>query len=166
MEILATQIFLVLLILALLLNIFSFSGPAIILGAAFLYGLVTWFETTSVALMAVLFLIVVLSAGVDWFFTQAGAAFFPLSQKSLGLMLVMGTAGALILTPFFYGPGLLGGAFLGGLFGVFSLELATMQKFRPIFRNYRALILGGTMVFCRGLLSFTMLLLLLNNIYS
>ena len=72
-----------------------------------------------------------------------------------------------MLTPFFGGPGIWGGFFLGGLAGILTIEFIRQSKLKAPFRTPNRAIfamIGGKMV--KGFIALFMIAFSLSNIYS
>lgn len=166
MEDIGLHIFLILLFIGVAVNIFALPGPIIIMATVIIYAIITGFSSLGAVSLITMFILAVLAEGVDYFLGTKGAATFPLSRRSLAMGALFGTAGALVLTPVLYGPGLILGFFVGGAGGVFLVDILRMGRFRPSLRSYRASFLGLGAVLSRGGIAMIMTAITLNAIYS
>ncbi len=166
MEYAGLNIFLVLLFLGLLINIFALPGPIFILVAAIFFFIITNFKAIGITAIIGMTILAALAETVDYLLGTRGAYPFRFSASSLGMGALLGTAAALAFTPVIYGPGLILGIFLGGLTGVFLVELINMGRLRPSLRNYRSILLNCVAVISRGVVSMAMIAIILDSIYS
>jgi uncharacterized protein YqgC (DUF456 family) len=162
---------LTLFILALLFGAFSilfgFPGTGIIFFDAVLYAALTGFEKIGFKVLATLLILAALAEIADFVVGMAGAVKFGASRKGCIAFFIGGIAGALCLSPFFLGLGLIVGAFLGGFAGMLTVELFARNRLKPTLRASYGAILGRAAGICvKGFFALIMLIITLTSIYS
>ena len=162
---------LTLFILVLLLGTFSilfgFPGTIIILIDAFIYGAVTGFEKIGLKILVTLLVLSVLAEVADFAVSMAGAVRFGVSQKGFWAFTAGGFIGALLMTPLFFGLGLLIGTFLGGFIAMMIVELLARSKIKPTLRATYGAILSRVAGICvKGVFALIMVIITLTSIYS
>jgi uncharacterized protein YqgC (DUF456 family) len=162
---------LTLFILVLLLGVFSvlfgFPGTVIILVDAFIYGAITGFEKIGLKILIALLVLTLLAEMADFAVSMAGAVRFGVSRKGFLAFAVGGFIGALLMTPFFLGLGLLIGTFLGGFIAMLIVELLARSKIKPTLRATYGAILGRVAGICvKGIFALIMVIMTLTSIYS
>lgn len=166
MALAGSNIFILLLLPGLLINIFGLPGPLVILALTLLFSILTGFATPGIGHILAVIILATIAEVIDYRLGIRGAFTFRPSGSSLGLGTLFGAAGALILTPVIYGPGFIIGLFSGAFAGVFLSEIREMAKLRPSLRSSRGILLGGVAVLSRGGLSLLMIAIILTSIYS
>ena len=159
-------VFIMILFAGIFLNLFGLPGTVVIFFDVLLYAIFTGFD--SVGLKIILFLLIstIIAETIDFFVMTGG--YQPITSiKSFGAAAIGAATGPFLLTPFFGGPGIWGGFFLGGLAGILTIELIHQSKLKAPFRTPgRAIIamIGGKMI--KGFIALFMIAFSLSNIYS
>lgn len=163
----AFSIFFLILFAGIYLTLFDLLGTLIIFLDVLLYALFTGFDRVSGQLLLFLLLISIITETIDFFLVMKGAHQPATSKKTFLMSAIGAAAGALILTPFFWGPGTWGGFFWGGFAVMLALEIARQNKLKASYRvSNRAMIaMAGRKIF-KGLAALFMVALSLSNIYS
>jgi uncharacterized protein len=159
-------VFILILFAGIFLNLFGLPGTIVIFFDVLLYAIVTGFDTIGLKIILFLLISTVIAETID-FFVMTGMYQPMISIKSFVAAITGATAGAFLLTPFFWGPGTWGGFFLGGLAGVLTIEFIRQSKLKAPFRTPGRAILamiGGKMI--KGLIALCMIAFSLSNIYS
>jgi uncharacterized protein len=161
-------VFILILFAGIFLNFFGMPGTAVIFFDVLFYAIFTGFDHNHVGFNLVLFLLVatIIAETID-FLVMAGRYQPMTSKKSFGAAAIGAFTGIFLLTPFFGGPGIWGGFFLGGLAGILTMEFIHQSKLKAPFRTPgRAIIamIGGKMV--KGFIALFMIAFSLSNIYS
>lgn len=160
-------IFIVILFIGLYANIFGLPGTVLIFLDALVYALITGFSDMGWQLLVSLLVIAIFAEGLEFILGVTGAARFSVSKKVLAVSVFGSIVGALILTPWLYGLGILTGIFLGGFTGALLMELVRQLHLKPALRDSNGALLGraaGTLV--KGGMTMVMVVMALMNIYS
>ncbi len=115
--------------------LFGFPGTVIIFIDAVLYAAVTGFERIGFKILIALLILSALAEVADFAVGMAGAVKFGASRKGLWAFLAGGLIGALLLTPFLLGLGLVVGTFIGGFAAMLTLELLARRRLKPTLRE-------------------------------
>jgi len=159
-------VFILILFAGIFLNLFGLPGTVVIFFDVLFYAIFTGFDHVGLKIILFLLISAIIAETID-FLVMAGGYQPMTSKKSFGAAAIGATAGALFLTPFFWGPGIWGGFFLGGLAGILTIEFIRQSKLKAPFRTpSRAIfaMIGGKMV--KGLIALFMIAFSLSNIYS
>ena len=147
--------------------LFGFPGTVVIFVDALLYGAVTGFERIGFKVLIALLVLSALAEITDVAVGMAGAVKFGASRKGLGAFLAGGLIGALLLSPFLLGLGLIVGTFIGGFSAMLTLELLARRRLKPTLRAAYGAILGRAAGICvKGFFALIMLIITLTSIYS
>jgi uncharacterized protein len=147
--------------------LFGFPGTVIILIDAFVYAAFTGFEKIGPKILITLFLLSVLAEVADFAVGMAGAIKFGVSRKGFWAFTIGGCIGAVLMTPFWMGLGLIVGTFLGGLIAIVTVELLARNKLKPTLRAAYGAILGRVAGICvKGFFAVIMVVITLTSIYS
>ena len=162
-------VFILILFAGIFLNFFGLPGTVVIFFDVLFYAIFTGFDHDHVGFKIVLFLLIfaIIAETIDFLLVMGGAVKPIASRKSFGAAASGAVGGALLLTPFFGGPGIWGGFFLGGLAGILTIEFIHQSKLKAPFRTSGRAILamiGGKMV--KGFIALFMIAFSLSNIYS
>ena len=117
--------------------------------------------------MLILIAITILAEGLDFVLGISGAAQLGITKRVVWISALGGLAGAMILTPVFFGLGTVLGIFLGGFACVLIFELLHQSKLKPALRaGYSALLgrVAGTLA--KGFFALVMIIITMSNIYS
>jgi len=158
-------IFILILFIGIFLNLFGLPGTVVIFFDVLLYAIFTGFDPVGLKIILFLLISTVIAETVD-FFVMTGRYQPMISTKSFVAAIIGAVIGAFLLTPFFGGPGIWGGCFLGGLAGVLTIEFINQSKLKAPFRtpgNAILAMIGGKMV--KGLIALFMIAFSLSNIY-
>jgi uncharacterized protein len=161
-------VFILILFVGIFLNFFGLPGSVVIFFDVLFYAIYTGFnhEHVGFKIVLLLFIFAIIAETID-FLVMAGRYQPMISKKSFGAAAIGAVIGAFLLTPFFGGPGIWGGFFLGGLAGVLTIEFIHQSKLKAPFRTPGSAVLamiGGKMV--KGLIALFMIAFSLSNIYS
>lgn len=147
--------------------LFSFPGTVIIFADALLYGAVTGFERIGFKILIALFILSALAEVTDFAVGMTSDTKFGPTRKSFGAFLVGGFLGALLLTPFLMGLGLIVGTFSGGFAAMLTRELLARRRLKPTLREAWGAILGRSAgIFVKGFIALIMVIITLTSIYS
>jgi uncharacterized protein YqgC (DUF456 family) len=159
-------IFILILFIGIFLNLFGLPGTIVIFFDVLIYAIFTGFDPVGLKIILFLLISTVIAETID-FFVMTGRYQPMISTKSFMAAIIGAVIGAFLLTPFFGGPGIWGGFFLGGLAGILTIEFIHQLKLKAPFRTPgRAIItmIGGKMV--KGFIALFMIAFSLSNIYS
>ena len=147
--------------------LFGFPGTAIIFLDAALYGAFTGFEKIGLKILVTLLILSALAEIADFAVGMAGAVKFGASRKGFWAFGIGGIIGALCMSPFFLGLGLIVGTFLGGFAAMLTVELLARNRLKPTLRAAYGAILGRAAGICvKGFFALIMLIITLTSIYS
>ncbi len=147
--------------------LFGFPGTVIIFLDAVLYAALTGFEKIGLKVLVTLFILSALAEIADFAVGMAGAVKFGASRRGCFAFVIGGAAGALCLSPFFLGLGLIAGMFLGGFAAMLTVELLARNRLKPTLRAAYGAILGRVAGICvKGFFALIMLIITLTSIYS
>ena len=147
--------------------LFGFPGTVIIFIDAVIYGAVTGFAEVGFKILIALLTLSALAEVTDVAVGMAGVVKFGASRKGLGAFLAGGLIGALLLSPFLLGLGLIVGTFIGGFIAMLTLELLTRRRLKPTLREAWGTILGRSAGICvKGFIALIMVIITLTSIYS
>lgn len=166
-EIAGLTIFILVLFAGIFSTVFGIPGTIIILIDVILYAFITGFEKIGITIIVILIAITILAEGLDFVLGMSGAARLGITKRIVWLSVVSGLAGAMILTPVFFGLGTVLGIFLGGFACVLIFELLHQSKLKPALRADNGAILGrvaGTLA--KGFCALVMIIITMSNIYS
>ncbi|MBN1545362.1 MAG: DUF456 domain-containing protein [Syntrophaceae bacterium] len=167
LEIAGMTLFILMLFLGIFTTVFGFPGTVIILVDAVIYALLTGFDKIGFKIILVLIILAVLGEAIDFGLSMAGAERFGASKKGVWASIIGGIIGIAIMSPFFYGLGMLAGAFLGGFAGVFISEILRQRAFKPALRAGYGSILGrAAAMLTKGFICLVMIIVVLINVYS
>ena len=162
-------VFILILFAGIFLNFFGLPGTVVIFFDVLFYAIFTGFDHDHIGLKIVMFLLIfaIIAETIDFLLVMGGTIQPIASKTSFGAAASGAVGGAFLLTPFFGGPGIWGGFFLGGLAGILTVEFIHQSKLKAPFRTPSRAILamiGGKMV--KGLIALFMIAFSLSNIYS
>ena len=155
------------LFLGIFLTVFGLPGTVLILLDVVGYAFLTGFAQIGLKVILILLAMAIVAELLDLGLGMAGAVRFGSSRAGMWAALIGSIAGAVILTPFFLGLGVLLGIFLGGGAAVFITEILRRRKLKPAFRASIGAMLGRmTGIAVKGILSVAMVAVTLFHIYS
>ncbi len=160
-------VFIGVLLIGLYMTLFGLPGTIIIFLDVLAYALFTGFVTVGWKVLLLLAIFALISEGLDVLLGMTQTYKTPLKKSVLTSTLFGGLAGACILTPFFWGPGLWGGFFLGGLSGLVIIEMIRQLKREiphQIPQKAFAALLGTKIL--KGSFALMMIFFSLSNIYT
>jgi hypothetical protein len=167
LEIAGLSIFIFILFAGIFSTIFGIPGTIIILIDVILYAFITGFEKIGITIIVILIAITILAEGLDFVLGISGAAQLGITKRVVWISALGGLAGALILTPVFFGLGTVLGIFLGGFACVLMFELLHQSKLKPALRSgYSALLGRVTGTLAKGFFALVMIIITMSNIYS
>jgi uncharacterized protein YqgC (DUF456 family) len=155
------------LFLGIFLTVFGLPGTVLILLAVVGYALLTGFAQIGFKVILMLLLMTIVAELLDVGLGMAGAVRFGSSRAGMWAALIGSFAGAVLLTPFFLGLGVLMGIFLGGSAAVFIVEMIQRGKLKPAFRAGIGAMLGRMAgIAVKGVFAILMVTITLYHIYS
>lgn len=161
-------IFILILFAGLFLNFFGLPGSVIIFLNVLTYAIVTGFEHIGLKMIIFLLVSAVISEIIEFFWVVSETPHQASNRKKAFKAAGLGApAGALILTPFWGGPGIWLGFFLGGLTGVLIAEMIRQYHLKAPYRTLNRMIpyiIGKNAI--KGFISLCMIAASLSNIYS
>lgn len=167
LEVGGLTLFILVLLLGTFSILFGFPGTVIILIDAFVYGAITGFEKIGLKILVILLVLSVLAEAVDFAVSVAGAMKFGGSKRGFWAFTIGGFIGAVLMTPFLLGLGMLIGSFLGGFIAMLTMELLARSKLKPTLRATYGAILGRMAgILVKGLFAMIMVIITLTRIYS
>jgi len=158
--------FILILFVGIFLNLFGLPGTVVIFFDVLFYIIFTGIDHVGLKIILFLLFSTIIAETID-FMVMAGRHQPVTSKKSFGAAAIGAVAGTFLLTPFFGGPGIWGGFFLGGLAGILTIEFIHQSKLKAPYRTPgRAIMamIGGKMV--KGFIALFMIAFSLSNIYS
>ena len=167
LEITGLSLFILILFAGIFSIIFGIPGTIIILIDIIMYAFVTGFEKIGIPLIAILIAITILAEGLDFVLGISGAAQLGITKRVVWISALGSLAGAMLLTPVFFGLGTVLGIFLGGFACVLMFELLHQSKLKPALRSGYSALLGrvaGTLA--KGFFALVMIIITMSNIYS
>ncbi|MBN1365877.1 MAG: DUF456 domain-containing protein [Syntrophaceae bacterium] len=161
-------IFILILFLGIFLNLFGLPGTVVIFFDVLIYSISTGFEHVGTNIILLLFVSAVIAEIIEFFWIISEPPQQAVSQKKSIKAAAAGSfAGVFLLTPFFGGPGIWIGFFLGGLAGILVMEIIRQLSLKSPYRTLNQVIfnmVGKNTV--KGFISLCMIALSLSNIYS
>jgi len=161
------SIFILVLFLGIYLSLLGLPGTILIFVDVLIYALATGFVQVGWKLLLFLLIFAVIAETIDVLLGMTRAYKPPVLKKSLWSAALGAFLGALILTPFLWGPGTWTGFCLGGLIGFIMMELTRLSKMKgpsPASNGTFLAMIGKKTI--KGLLSIIMIFVSLSNIYS
>jgi uncharacterized protein YqgC (DUF456 family) len=160
-------LFILSLFLGIFSTVFGFPGTIIILVDVIIYALFTGFGRIGFLIILVLIILAMLGEAIDFGLSMAGAQRFGASKKGVWASIFGGVIGAAIMSPFFYGLGMLSGVFLGGFVGIMITETLRQSGFKPALRaSYGSMLGRVAAMLAKGFISLVMIIIVLINVYS
>ncbi|MDD3250500.1 MAG: DUF456 domain-containing protein [Smithella sp.] len=160
-------VFILLLFSGIYLSLFGWPGTILIFLDVLFYAVFTGFAQVGWKMLLILLVLAVFSEAADWWAESKNVHKIPATAKSVRGALLGSLAGMILLTPSFWGPGIWGGFFLGGLAGLLITEMIRQSRLKIPFqasgRAFLAMIGQKTL---KGFLSLVMILFSLSGIYS
>ncbi|MCX5848274.1 MAG: DUF456 family protein [Deltaproteobacteria bacterium] len=159
-------IFILILFAGIFLNLFGLPGTVVIFFDVLFYAIFTGFDHIGLKIILFLLLSAIIAETIDFFLVMSGTQ--PVvSKMSFGAAASGAIGGAFLLAPFFWGPGIWVGFFLGGLAGILIMEILRQYKLKAPYRTLNRVIftiIGKNAV--KGFISLCMIAFSLSNIYS
>ncbi len=166
-EIAGLTVFILLLFGGVYLTIFGLPGTVVILLDALCYALFTGFDRIGLKIIAVLVLTTVAAESIGFAMEIKDTVRFGPSVKGFAASLAGSFLGALFLTPFLMGLGVLLGIFFGGFIAFLTLELARQSRLKPAFRaSPGAILTSAAKIITKGCFAIAMTIATLTSIYS
>jgi uncharacterized protein YqgC (DUF456 family) len=160
-------IFILILFVGIFLNLFSLPGTVVIFFDVLFYAIFTGFDQIGWKIILFLLFISIIVETIDFFLVMGGGLQSVASKKSFWTAALGAIVGAFLLTPFFGGPGIWGGFFLGGLAGILTIEFIRQFKLKASYRaSNRAIFAMVGRKIAKGFIALFMIALSLSNIYS
>ena len=162
-------IFILILFAGIFLNFFGLPGTVVIFFDVLLYALINGFEHVGLKIILCLFILAAIAETIDffWIVSETPQQQTTAPRKSVKAVFLGALIGAFLLTPFFWGPGMWIGFFLGGLAGILMMEIIRQYKLKAPYRTLDSVvinIIGKNAV--KGFISLFMVAFSLSNIYS
>jgi uncharacterized protein YqgC (DUF456 family) len=161
-------IFILILFAGIFLNFFGLPGTVVIFFDVLLYSFFNGFEHVGLKIILCLFILAAVAETIEFFWIVNETPQQATSpQKSIKAAALGAFAGAFLLTPFFWGPGMCIGFFLGGLAGILIVEIIRQYRLKAPYRTLNSVminIVGKNAV--KGFISLSMIAFSLSNIYS
>lgn len=167
LEVAGLTLFILVLLFGTFSILFGLPGTIIILIDVFIYGAITGFEKIGLKILVILLVLSVLAEAADFTVSMAGAVKFGVSKRGFWAFTIGGFIGAFLMTPFFFGLGLLVGSFFGGFIAMLLVELLARSKLKPTLRATYGAILGRVAgIAVKGIFALIMVITTLTSIYS
>ncbi len=161
-------IFILILFAGIFLNLFELPGTVVIFFDVLIYSILTGSEQIGWKIIMLLLVLSVIAEAVEFFWIISEAPQQTVSSKRSIKAAALGSiTGIFLLTPFWGGPGIWIGFFLGGLTGIIIMEIIRQSKLKAPFRTLNSFIfntIGKNAV--KGFISLCMIAFSLSNIYS
>ena len=160
-------VFILILFAGIFLNLFGLPGTIVIFFDVLFYAIFTGFDHVGLKIILLMLIFTIIAETIDLFFVIGGTFQSVASKKSLGAAALGAMVGTFLLTPFFGGPGIWVGFFLGGLAGTLIIEFIHQSQLKAPFRMPGRTVfamIGGKMV--KGFIALFMIAFSLSNIYS
>ncbi|HPB15263.1 MAG TPA: DUF456 family protein [Smithellaceae bacterium] len=160
-------VFILLLFTGMYLSLFGWPGTIIIFLDVLFYAALTGFAGVGWKMLLALLALAVLSEAADWWAGTKNIHKIPITAKSIRGAILGACAGMILLTPSFWGLGIWGGFFLGGLAGLLIAEwIRQFQLKIPFQASGGAFLAMIGQKALKGFLSLVMILISLSGIYS
>ena len=160
-------VFILLLFSGMYLSLFGWPGTIIIFLDVLFYAVGTGFAQVGWKMLLVLLALAVLSEAADWWAGSKNVHKIPATAKSVRGAILGACAGMILLTPFFWGLGIWGGFFLGGLSGLLIAEWIRQSQLKiPLQASGGDFLAMIGQKALKGFLSLVMILISLSGIYS
>jgi uncharacterized protein YqgC (DUF456 family) len=167
MEVGGLTLFILVLLFGTFSILFGFPGTIVILLDAFVYSAVTGFEKIGIKILVTLLVLTALAEVADFAVGMAGGVKFGVSRKGFSAFMMGGFLGALLMTPFFMGLGLIVGTFLGGFIAILTVELVARNRLKPTLRvAYGAILSRAAGICVKGFFALIMIIITLTSVYS
>ena len=132
LSILGHILFFIFLIASLIVLFLGLPGTFMILGATFLYALLTGFVKVTGGMLFLMLLVTLMGEVAEYFFGIIGAKRYGSSTKGIIFSLIGGFIGAIVGAPVLFGLGAIIGALCGAFAGAVVIELKTVEKLNEI----------------------------------
>jgi uncharacterized protein YqgC (DUF456 family) len=160
-------VFILILFIGIYLSLFGLPGTVVIFLDVLLYAIFTGFDQVNWKVLLFLLIFSVLAEAIDFWAGYRHAHETPVNGKSLRGALIGATAGMILLTPLFQGPGIWGGFLLGGLAGLLITESRRQARLKIPQQagiwDFFTMIGRKTL---KGFFALVMIFISLSNIYS
>lgn len=144
-------IFMLLLFLGIFLCIHGLPGMVLIVADVLVYAIISGFNEIGWKVVLAIGLVAVVMEIADVFFSMKGSPRFSPSLQTVVFSFAGSCFFALLLTPVFLIAGLLGGFFLGGLFGMLLALMIQESKVKPSYRMTFSVLIGrAATLFLKG----------------
>ena len=160
-------IFILILFVGIFLNLFGLPGAAVIFFDVLVYSIFTGFEHVGLKIILLLFVSATLAETIDFFWVK-GETPRSITSKNIFIVVTLGAlTGVFFLTPFWGGPGIWIGFFLGGLAVMLTTEVIHQARLKAPYRTLNRVIfaiIGKKAV--KGFIALCMIAFSLSHIYS
>jgi hypothetical protein len=164
----AFVIFILILFAGIFLNFFDLPGTVVIFFDVLLYAIFTGFGQVGLKIILFLFVFAAIAEAIEFFWIVNETPQQATSQKKSIKAAALGAlSGAIMLTPFFGGPGIWIGFFSGGLVSILIVEIIRQYRLKSPYRTLNRVIfniVGKNAI--KGFISLCMIVFSLSNIYS
>ena len=160
-------VFILFLFIGIYLSLFGLPGTVLIFLNVLLYAIFTGFAQVGWKVLLLLLVFSIIAETVDFWMGLTKAHQAPATRKSLWGAIIGAVAGMFFLTHIFWGPGIWGGFFLGGLAGLLIMEWLRQSKLKITQQADKEAIfamIGQKML--KGFFALIMIFVSLSNIYS
>jgi uncharacterized protein len=161
-------IFILILFAGIFFNLFGLPGTVIIFFDVLLYAIFTGFEQVGFLIILFLFVFAAIAETIEFFWNVNETPQQATSpKKSIKAAAIGALTGAILLTPFWGGPGIWIGFFSGGVAGILVAEIIRQYRLKAPYRTLNRVIfniVGKNAV--KGFISLCMIAFSLSNIYS
>jgi hypothetical protein len=160
-------VFIGVLFIGIYLTLFGLPGNLLIFLDVLIYALLTDLAIFGWKVLLFLFVVAIVAEAIDVLLGMTQTHKVPVIKQSLWGAAIGAACGMAVLTPFFWGPGVWGGFFLGGLAGLVIMELFRQSRLKVPYQalpSTFAAMIGKKAL--KGLFALTMIVVSLSNIYS
>jgi uncharacterized protein YqgC (DUF456 family) len=167
LEIGGVSLFILVLLIGAYSILFGFPGTVIILLDTVIYAAFTGFESISVRILLTLLILSALAEIADFAMGMAGAVKLGATRSGFFAFLIGGPIGALVMTPFLLGLGLIAGIFWGGFTAMLMMHLIDRSRMKPNLRATYGEVFGRAAGVCvKGTFALIMVIISLTSLYS
>lgn len=160
-------IFILLLFAGVYMTVYGLPGALAIVIVLVVFAALTGFEIIGVKHLVVIGILSVLAEILDAFVYASNIRRPPVTRVGAAASLCGAFAGAVLLTPFFYGFGTLLGVFVGGFAALMTVQKIEQKKLKPAFREpVRAALRRGAATCLKGMVAMGTTAFVLSRLYS
>ncbi len=160
-------VFILILFTGIFLNLFGLPGTIVIFFDVLFYSILTGFDRIGWEIILFLLVCAAAAEAIDFFLSIDATPQPAASKKIIGTAVLGALLGTFLLTPFWGGPGVWIGFFLGGLAGILTTEAIRQSKLKAPYRAiHRAIFAMAGKKIIKGFIALCMIAFSLSNIYS